>query len=166
MFNSKAKHILSSLPEVYQMPIMDNLAPYSGPRSGPHHCTGKWQKKKHTWSSNNILKTSSVIFKKFFKDFPIGLLKQNLWDEDSLFTRDKWPVSNVSIVWRFYVYLAWLLNKHSILCLVHKLHPLSTLCHVLDTIRPYTLIATTFGTVSVISAWNAQSSLPLTILLF
>ena len=36
-----------------------------------------------------------------FKQFLIGL-KQNLWEEDNLSTRDKWPVPKVSSVRRFY----------------------------------------------------------------
>ena len=43
-----------------------------------------------------------------FRKFPLGL-KQNLWEEDNLSTRDKWPVPNVSSVRRFYC--TWILLR-------------------------------------------------------
>ena len=48
----------------------------------------------------HLKETSSV-----FKQFLIGL-KQNLWEEDNLSARDKWPVPKVSSVWRFYC-ISW-----------------------------------------------------------
>ena len=36
-----------------------------------------------------------------FKDFPIRL-KENLQEEDNLSTSEKWPIPNVSFVWKVY----------------------------------------------------------------